>query len=1756
MKTKEFYRFQRILSFFLMLLMVLQLSLAGIPLDASATSSAGGETTFPENENTISSDDIMVLSTGSDEKDNWKVGVVFYDSSVENGTTALTSVNWDASNGDYAAGEPRVIKVQINYENTNAVTTYEVGSLKFKIPNLIYGTAYSEYSNTSTVLFGNYEAQWDSSAVIGANDSTHTGYEWNFTSATAPTHEQEYYEFTNAVVFEKDSNFQGSILLEYTITPLAEITMNNYLLSVEKYENECTHTFTKDLQATLYDSALNVLAASESVNLSYTRTYTHNWQRRDYTFEKTAEKITSYDGLPANAEDYTWVKYVFAIGPRATKYNSVHPYIGLKDAKLNAGSAKLYDTFPADCVVYDSRGTKLSPQSGNLYVADWYTDSTTYQTDKTWLFVGYPKAVYNDNSNNLNVSNSADLYLYYDNGTDFEYHKTATVNLNLGDFEFNYKGELYGVSKALSSTYGSSKDKKMRYQDIVKDGTYNETGWAAFVTAIYTGTPMTVKFGDDVLFATDTSGNYVKLEDGEYYFTRMEFPSLKNGNGSAIPADKYDCELWVRYSGSNTYTKYADFKNAADTKTWTFTNEDQVAGYYFLVKDMRESINDAYIWTTVNFNKADIPESGTLYNFNYIQVYFKGADGNLVLQNEPDIDSYGNLNTKDLIAAYDQATYGVYVQRDCANALWYSYDACLGVQLGAYKKVDSSVKQDEANEEFTGRFYLGATIKPDSVYNALYNDYYKENEAALLSGFVVYDLLPKGMELASTKEEILDSLIFTEVDYAAGSRTEFYDRNFNKLSSADAKAIVKNATTITVIEDWNNTGRTRVEIKADFSANPFYVVTTASNGSTYQTAYRYTLNYRITYDSYLAYGSTYQNYSYAGFAEQTAHPKKVLIAPTVADSGVYDPEAADIDGDANTAEELSYASGTATISSVVSTHQDVQTTVRTDKSDYATGTVKATPETAYSYKLRVRSGASSITNLVIVDNLEEAYGSNKYWKGEFTGIDTSFAEDMVYKIYDLSNAAADANGYVEQKLSVKVYYSENANETGLYQTKEVTENGVTQTVWVTDANGMLVKNSNWAAYLASTDKTKVKSIAFEFLNAETGEPAIIPSNSLVYVEILMKAPNETAAFEGTLLKYAYNQCFTQWNAVDEFNQTVDFITGINSNTVKVSLADKISIPVVKTWVDNNDALGLRPDKVVFILKKDGTEVDRQTLTSGSDRVVFSNIEIENVGRYTVEEEDLALYVTDGVTYNESAGRWEVTNTLSDDVYTTITGTKTWVGDTAAQRPETITVNLLNKGEVTRTTTTSAAKNWQYSFVNVPKYNKDGSLCQYSVSEEAVDGYTTAYGEPAEGNGLAITFNDQFHTESGNWDYVEIYYKLDGKTYKLGRWSGTSLAGQTIEVPTTDFYLYWKTDSSNCKFYGFSIDSIVGKDVSVSSASAAPLPSYEVEEICGKTYPESPHSPYVDNVNKIWHYTAKFTYDAPEVGIYDIINTLAAFPLEFTKTDFFTGEAITDVTFKLYELVCANSEAGHEHGKAGSTNCWISVSETASDGNGNVSLDGLANGKTYGVVETAPDGYALPDGLYWEVTVAEDGAISWETVYGGSEDMELVNSYKWLGYSFDVQVKADGSFALDNIMALREVNAVKRIKASNINFANGTPTFIFELTGTDISGQERTYYEAVCFTEDYVEANTASDGYTSLTAVFRNVAPGNYVLSEEEVSRYEFEAISNVINGSISGETVIFDLITNEFGEAVFTNRVYENQWFSHNDIVINNINFG
>ena len=119
-------------------------------------------------------------------------------------------------------------------------------------------------------------------------------------------------------------------------------------------------------------------------------------------------------------------------------------------------------------------------------------------------------------------------------------------------------------------------------------------------------------------------------------------------------------------------------------------------------------------------------------------------------------------------------------------------------------------------------------------------------------------------------------------------------------------------------------------------------------------------------------------------------------------------------------------------------------------------------------------------------------------------------------------------------------------------------------------------------------------------------------------------------------------------------------------------------------------------------------------------------------------------------------------------------------------------------------------------------------------------------------GLKITFSDDSRTESVTFDYVKIFYKDSNGTMKCAaKLGGTTIAGASVFVPASEFYVYWHTDSSSCSYYGFSIASVTGTS-GEDTGTEESLPNYSVTELASGTYPESPnHGNYGNNINLLW-----------------------------------------------------------------------------------------------------------------------------------------------------------------------------------------------------------------------------------------------------------------------------------------------------------------
>ena len=513
----------------------------------------------------------------TDETDNWELGLVFYDSTVDGGKTPLTEINWDASDGGYGTGESRVITVQINYRNTNCIKTYQPGELEISIPNLVYDTN----------LNIDNSPHWSTSVVVGANDSTHTGYDWNFVTGNEPNNKQDTYRFQNANTIESKSNFEGNIQIVYKITPSREYEDISYKYNsnIEKYKEECMHNYFIILKGVLNDKI-----ESNEITLEYNRTYYHPWEKIKYFVTKTASKVNSYDGLPENAFDYIWVKYSFKVDMNIniSEYDE-YPYI--------QASTRLIDEFPKECIVYSESFSKLE----NQYEYKFGSSGGKAKS----IFVGYPKSIYNEENNTLNIENTVNLFGKYYNADKEEFIDFDTININLTDYEFVYSGELYKINKDKSHNYYYN---SISYQKIIQSGV--ACTWYIQPHAIYTGSPMTLKIGDDILISSTKDGINEILDDNDYFFTNIEFDNfyLLNGNDYYIPSNTYDCDLYVRYRGEKNYDLLTSFKN--QNKEWNFEESDGVVGFYFIIKDVKNSIKSKY-WNPYGGSAQSSPIKAT-----------------------------------------------------------------------------------------------------------------------------------------------------------------------------------------------------------------------------------------------------------------------------------------------------------------------------------------------------------------------------------------------------------------------------------------------------------------------------------------------------------------------------------------------------------------------------------------------------------------------------------------------------------------------------------------------------------------------------------------------------------------------------------------------------------------------------------------------------------------------------------------------------------------------------------------------------------------------------------------------------------------------------------------------------------------------------------------------------------------------------------------------------------------------------------------
>ena len=169
------------------------------------------------------------------------------------------------------------------------------------------------------------------------------------------------------------------------------------------------------------------------------------------------------------------------------------------------------------------------------------------------------------------------------------------------------------------------------------------------------------------------------------------------------------------------------------------------------------------------------------------------------------------------------------------------------------------------------------------------------------------------------------------------------------------------------------------------------------------------------------------------------------------------------------------------------------------------------------------------------------------------------------------------------------------------------------------------------------------------------------------------------------------------------------------------------ITVTKVWDDEEDVAQKRPDSVYIVIKEGVVEKGRALVNAENNwTCVFEDLPKYDIAgdeiNYTITEEDVNTddlkFYAEGVQAGSIDQGFTLTNQFAvPDETVNVTVNKVW-NDTAKQqdkRPESITI-VLNGGEKSESKTITTTGNTTVTFENLPKYNSQGGIINYTVEE--------------------------------------------------------------------------------------------------------------------------------------------------------------------------------------------------------------------------------------------------------------------------------------------------------------------------------------------------------------------------------------------------------------------------------------------------------
>ena len=215
--------------------------------------------------------------------------------------------------------------------------------------------------------------------------------------------------------------------------------------------------------------------------------------------------------------------------------------------------------------------------------------------------------------------------------------------------------------------------------------------------------------------------------------------------------------------------------------------------------------------------------------------------------------------------------------------------------------------------------------------------------------------------------------------------------------------------------------------------------------------------------------------------------------------------------------------------------------------------------------------------------------------------------------------------------------------------------------------------------------------------------------------------------DGNVINYTVEEQEVNSGDLKFYTSSIDTSTNTITNTFTVP-GDTVSVGVRKVWIDTTLQQDKRPANIKIVVKNGSTAVKEETITTGSDKdVVFDNLpkydSNGNVINYTVEEQevnsgDLKFYTSSVDTSTNT-----ITNTFAVPGDTVSVGArKVWVDTTLQKdkRPANIKIVVKNGTTDVKEETITTDSDKDVVFDNLPKYDSNGNVINYTVEEQEVN----------------------------------------------------------------------------------------------------------------------------------------------------------------------------------------------------------------------------------------------------------------------------------------------------------------------------------------------------------------------------------------------------------------------------------------------------